>query len=417
MKKNFKFAMLAFAALATTFTSCSNEGDEPTINPDGTKGSFTFTVKAGELGTRAVTTTQTADESALTTVSALIFRPAGNLEKVVDLTVGASGDLQATANANEYSLQTPIEVFAENKKIVLVGNITSALKSAIVGNGLAALTASYNETLATLTANNAFVMASAELTANVTTTNTAIAPFVLNGGNPIALERLAAKLAVVHTAGTSVAVAGGTIDMSKVEYRVDNMNTVFNLTTPAVSPFIAATAATGFQPVEADPNGVANNPFYLMENIANGVGTNATYARVRCKFVPAVVLKGDGTTGSLDPSGDFVTLAMADGTIAYFEDAAAANAYITSFPASVATGANPELYKDGLCDYGITLEKTANKFDVVRNTYYVVTVTGFGGIGIPTDPTTPILPTGKGNIKFDVVVKDWDESASTGSLS
>lgn len=419
MKKCFKFAMLAFAAVATTFTSCSNENDEPGVNPDGDKGYFTFIVKSGDLSTRAVTTTQTASESALNTVDVFVFRANGNYEKNVTLTVGT--DVTTTATPNEYALSAnPIEVIVETgKSIILAGNMTNDLRNQIVSAASAAFTNAYNETLAKLTAANSFVMVSDKLNENVTASHTTITPLTLNGGNPVALERLAAKLAVVYEGSLSgsVNVAGGSIALSSLEYAVDNGNTLFNLTKPTVSPFSAA-ALTSFNTVEADPNGLANHPFYLMENIANGVPANATMARVRCKFTPSVVLDAAGAAGTLAPSGDFATLAMADGTVAYFESQAAATAYAAN-PTGVhpATGATPVEYKNGLCDYGITLEKTANNFDVVRNTYYVITITGFGGIGLPTSPISPITPTQKGYIKFTLEVKDWDSVSDSPILS
>ncbi|WP_085535332.1 fimbria major subunit [Massilibacteroides vaginae] len=421
MKKELKSAMLAFAVVASTFTSCSNDAEEPVVNPDGAKGSIALTIKTGELNTRAVTTTQTAAESKLNTVSVLVFRGsgAGNLEKIVDLNVGT--DL-LPAGTNQYTLNTPIEVIAEaNKKIVLVGNISTSIKNKIVAEGMNALGATYNETLARLTEADKFVMASAVLTENVSVSNTAITPLLLNNGNPIDLERLAAKVAVVHSlSGTEVSVAGGTIALTSVKYSVDNVNTLFNLvTTGQKSPFIAFVPpiANVFNDVVKDPNGPVNNSFYVMENIAKSTADDATYARVRCKFVPSSVLNGSGTTGTYSPNGTFAILAMANGTVAFFESAAAAQNFQTNNPSLVAPGATVIEYKEGLCDYGITLEKNPGEFDVVRNTYYVITITGFGGIGIPTDPLTPIPPTSNGSIKFDVKVKDWEGSFNDQTLS
>ncbi|MDD4516876.1 Mfa1 family fimbria major subunit [Massilibacteroides sp.] len=421
MKKNFKFALLACAALTAGFTSCSNDNDEPVVNPDGEKGHITFTVKTSDLSTRAVTTTQDASESTLNTIDVFVFRANGNIEKNVTFNVGAGKDVEPTGAPNEYELTgSPIEVIVEaNKSVLLVGNLTTSLRSAITGAASAAFTQAYNETLASLTASGNFVMVSGKLTETVTNSNTNLAPRHINAGNPVALERLAAKLAVVYdgSLSASVSVAGGSIALSTLEYAVDNGNTVFNLTKPTVSPFSSATL-TSFNVVEADPNGPANHPFYLMENIADGVAVNATMARVRCKFTPTVVLDGTGSTGTLQTSGTFATLAMSDGTVAYFEDIAAANAYIGA-PTGIAPApsAIPVEYLNGLCDYGITLEKTTNQFDVVRNTYYVITITGFGGIGLPTDPIVPITPTSKGYIKFDLVVKDWDPVTGGQSLS
>lgn len=425
MKKNFKLAMLAFAAVATAFTGCSNDNDEPGVNPDGDKGYVSFTVKSGDLSTRAVSTTQTSSESNLATVDVFVFRAGGNLEKNVTLTVGT--DVTATANPNEYELTTPIEVIVESgKSIVLAGNLTAALRTSIVSAASAAFTNAYNETLANLTAANSFVMVSGKLTETVTTSHSSLTPLAINGGAPVSLERLAAKLAVVYdgTLSASVSVSGGTIALSSLEYGVDNMNTVFSLTTPVVSPFTSAglMAPASYQSVHVDPTPVSavSNTFYLMENIANGVSANATYARVRCKFTPATILDATGAAGTLNAAGDFATLAMAAGSVAYFESLAAATAYAAANPALVALGATPVEYQNGLCDYGISLEKTSGKFDVVRNTYYVITITGFGGLGIPTTPgtpTNPITPTSKGYIDFELVVEDWDTASDNPILS
>ena len=419
MKKNFKLMLFALAAMTAGFTSCSNDGDE---NPatGGDKGKIAFSFSPVGLATRAIDLTHTASESAVTTVTLFVYRANGTLERTDNF---VAADFTPAGNVWSLNGGNEVEVVAEAGKNVYVGvNMPTTLVSAIQANAGAgmSMTSAYNEALANMTTLNNFTMFS-DVATSVAVTAGATA-----NATGIAVSRLAAKVSVKYdnTKLTGpVTVAGGTIQLSSLEWAVENQNPAFRILSPygtsAFSPNITTPATiTAYQAITGDnPAGataVDANAVYVMENVPNtaAAGTLSdvvTYVRIRCEFTPTQLLDGTGASvGAGTPGATFWTVPNPSGGVAYFGTQAHAVAWSTAN----ASGAPETEYTNGECDYGIFINKTAGAYDVVRNHYYAVTIEAINGIGVPAVPTTPIVPTAKGKLDFDLTVNDWVDNSS-----
>lgn len=422
MKMNFKFALLACTALATTFTSCSKDGDEG-INPvDGEKGKISLSFTPVGLGTKAMDLTHTTAESAVTDVTLFVYDATGRLERTDKFDVS---DFTQAAGVYSLSAGNEVEVVAEPSKKVYVGvNMPASLVGAIQANSAAgmSMTTAYNEALANMTTANKFTMFSDNAsTVTVTAGTTATVP-------TMTVSRLAAKLSVKYDnttlTGSSINVAGGKIDLSTLSWAIENQNDKFRILRPngttAFSPdfnwvpnISSYEAILGDDPAAGPAHDL--NAKYVMENIPDVNVSNlsdvVTYIRIRCTFEPTNVMDATGATVSYTAGTDFYTLSLTDGNIAYFANAGDAATWAAANSALAGSSVAVK-YDNGQCDYGIFINKTAGKFDVVRNHYYAVTVSAINGIGVPADPNTPIIPTTKEKLTFSLQVNDWVDNSS-----
>jgi len=424
------------------FTSCSNDEEGTGVNVPGVEtpgetGSLSLSFTTSDLSTRAISTTQTAAESTVATADIFIFRPSGVLETSVSYTVGTD----MTNASGTYTSDTPISgLIAEAGKTVLIGvNMPSALVTQIKADAAAngnPLTKAYSvaqASLSAITTGNSFMMLGSTA-ATVTAGNT-------SSSATLTVSRLAAKATVVFDntkiTGTTVSIAGGTVDVNSLKWDVDNGNSDFHLVAPAAGSTAFTTTnpspmVWSWKPIIGDDPGAAavaaTNSAYIMENIQATpdmtAGTNISFLRVQCTFIPTNLITGSAGNWVSGASGwstatTFYTVSNANGTIAYFGTSALAAAYIADTASGAATGATVKTYTDGLVEYGIFLSKTAGKFDIVRNNYYVVTISGINGLGVPGGETTPptiIPPTSKGSLDFSFTVTDWIPETSTESL-
>jgi len=422
MKKNFKLMLFALAAMTAGFTSCSNEGDE-NLATGGDKGKIAFSFSPVGLATRAIDLNHTASESAVTNVTLFVYKADGTLERIDDFV--AATDLTLGGAIWSLNAGKEVEVTTGNKNVYVGVNMPASLVNAIRTNAGAgmSMTSAYNEALATMTTPNNFTMFSdAAATVNVTVAGP-------NNASNITVSRLAAKVSVKYDntifTGASVNVAGGTIQLSSLEWAVENQNPAFRILQPdgttSFSPswtWSAPPSITTYQAIAGDnPGGapaVDANAVYVMENIPNTAAASplsdvVTYVRIRCDFTPSLILDGTGASvGPGTPGTTFYTVPNPSGGVAYF----ATQAHAVAWSAANASGAPETEYLNGECDYGIFINKTAGAYDVVRNHYYAVTIQAINGIGVPANPNIPIVPTAKGKLSFNLTVNDWVDNSS-----
>lgn len=429
MKKNFKFAVMAFAAAATVLTSCSNDNEDPLDGPDGATSKLGFSFAPIGLTTKALNLSHTGSEAAVNTVTLFVCRSNNTLERVDEFT---SADFSNVSGVYSLKQEKAVDVIAENgKKIYLGVNLPQTLISEIrVNTPFAGMNAAYAETIETLTTPNKFVMFSdAARTVNVQAGVTASA-------TEITVSRLAAKASVKYdeTVFTSspIAVAGGTIDLSTLVWAVENQANKFRILKPdgttSFSPAFTRTTPpniTSYSAIEGDdPTATPThdaNPKYIIENIPNvdAAGNNlsdvVTYLRIRAQFVPSKIFdaNGDPTGQAGTPGATFWTVTNNNGEVLYFANATDATTWAT---ANGFTAANVNEYTDGKCDYGVFISKTPGKYDVVRNHYYAITITAFNGIGVPPNPENPVPPTSKEKLNFSLLVNDWVDNSSSEQL-
>jgi len=425
MKKKLTYLMTVCAVLMAGFTGCSDSNDDLRTVVDGEKGSLTFSISAKNLSTKALSFEHENNESNVKSITVFVFSTtSGALETVKTIT-----NADFTKNVDTYTVTSPkaIEVFAGSKDVYIGANMPASLISAIQQKGQSGMkaTSAYEELVASLTALEEFTMfCDAPLTATVVT------GAVTNIGSTT-VSRLAAKLSVFYngekfTDPANVAVAGGKLDLNTLEYAVENTNPSFRINKPngttEFSPAIdwnVPPALTPFQTVVAKDMS-ANvywdvNHTYITENIpdvdtyATSLSSQVTYARIQCQFIPSVMLDGAGTLVAYTAGDDFYALRLTNNQVAYFSMHvyAAALASLSSENSTLSGSSTEILYKNGICNYGVFPTREAGKYDIVRNHYYIVTISAINGIGQPTDPSTPITPSSKGDIEFEITVNNW----------
>lgn len=412
--KQLKFlAVASVLALSLGFTGCSNDDADP-IGPSVPEtGSLMISFKASELATKAVNKTATETEKSLKTVHAFVYKQSGALEKVAAFSASdftPSGDSYTLKSGNE------IEGLEVGTKTVALGvNLPEGIVTKIQSAASAGMTTAYDATVAELSnETKGYVMFSNTKTTSIVSGGTTVS-------DPFSVDRVVAKTSVKTKENISMEVAGGKI--TGITYAVQNINTQFYPVAPSTFNKAAINPAlpTAFKPVENVPSGDVDdtNHSYMTEykpTLPLVADSYPTYVRIRCAFVPTQYIIDDaGTTSNAEyTGGEFWTLPLKDGTVAYFVAESIAQQY---FAANSSLINNPEgkeydelvgVYADGNVDYGVFLHKTANKFDVVRNNYYIITITGINGLGEPSE-TPQIDPKEKGSlVSFDLIINDWE---------
>lgn len=409
---------LCLLILSIGFVGCSSDDDDVTVPKGAEKGSLMISFKRSELMTKAVDKNASLEEQKLDKVHVFIYRENGTLERVVKL---ADTDFTDKGNGS-YTLKeaSKIEGLEVGAKSVTLGvNLPDDLVTEIQSAASAGMTSAYERTVDELTSNtDGFVMFSNSKPVTIIADDTA------SPTGAFGVDRVVAKVSVKSKSGLSMNVAGGKI--SDITYDVQNINKVIYPLAPSVykAETINQNIPGGFKEVETMP---AGNEFdtkqtYMTEykpTLPFAQGTYPTYVRIRCAFVPTqYIIDAAGTTSNTAYAGkEFWTLPLKDGTVAYFIEKAIAQSYFTANTALVNESekgfdALVSEYLDGNVDYGVFLHKTANKFDVVRNSYYIITISGINGLGEPS--TTPqIDPKEKGSlVSFDLTINNWEEVES-----
>lgn len=431
MKKNLKYVMVACATLMMGFTSCSDSEDPTPSKPvDGEKGSLTVSFTTADLTTKAIDPTQTTSESNVTSIDVFVFS-GGALE--------AHQNMTATNVAGTWTGASPITNLNSGPKSVYIAvNVPTSLQTMMLSRAStsqsAMLNTAYNAadaSLADITTANSFTMFGGG-SATVTGGTTSAAPAV-------AVSRLAAKATVVYdntllTAPT-VTVAGGTIALSSLTYDIDNGNSDFYLATSGGNAFTTTNPSPmgwSWSPIVGDnPSAAATaatNFKYMKENIQTTpdltLGTNITFIRIQAVFTPASAVDGAGSPIAAPATGStFWTLDHTAGSKIYFANTTDVATYLANpvLAANVVGGSTAvaKEYVNGLVEYGIFPQKTAGKYDIVRNNYYIVTISGINGLGTPgghLNPPIVIPPTSKGDLTFSLTVTDWIPESSTENL-
>jgi len=412
------FLAVCALILSIGFVGCSKDGDEEGLTPPPSisgKGSLVVSFKSNDLKTKAISQTATTKEKDLKAVHVFIYKSNGTLERVVKFD---RADFTNSVNPDLYTLRSEnkIEGLEVGEKKVSLGiNLPETLVSEIQSAASAGMTSAYERTVAELSHEiNGYVMFSNSKPANVVVENTATT-------GPFSVDRVVAKASVKTKPGISMNVAGGKIE--SILYDIQNINNEFYPIAPSTfnKATINQSIPTTFKLVEAMPVSDEDdlNHSYMTEYIPSlplADDSYPTYVRIRCAFVPTqYIIDETGTISNNAYAGkEFWTLPLKDGTVAYFISETVAKNY---FDNNTALLNNPEgksynalvsVYADGNVDYGVFLHKTANKFDVVRNSYYIITITGINGLGEPS--TTPqINPKEKGSlVSFELEINDWE---------
>jgi len=410
------FLAVCALILSIGFVGCSKDGDEEGIKPPSAseKGSLVVSFQSNDLKTRAVDQIATEKEMDLNTVHVFIYKSNGTLERVVKF---GKTDFDRTEETNYYTLKSENKIEGlevGEKKVSLGVNLPETLVTEIQSAASAGMTSAYERAVADLSdTNNGYVMFSNVKTPTVVVENTATT-------GTFNVDRVLAKTSVKTKSGISVEVAGGKI--GEITYAVQNINKVFYPLAPSEfdKTTIDPVMPKNFKNVLNIPT--EDDHSYMTEykpSLPLVADSYPTYVRIRCAFVPTqYIIDETGTISKDEYTGKkFWTLPLKDGTVAYFVSENIAKAYFDKNPTLINESgkgydALVSEYADGNVDYGVFLHKTTNKFDVVRNSYYMITITGINGLGEPS--TTPqIDPKEKGSlVSFELEINDWEDIKS-----
>lgn len=410
MKTKFKYATLLTVASLLGFTACSSD-DEVTGKTPETGTPTNFSLSISQPVTYAADPNATADEVTIKTVDVYIYDASNAFIKRQSLVVADFDDL----GDNKWQLKDAKKIATTTgaKNIYVGVNLPATLATAIVntdpGAAKQAITSAATE-LGNTT--SGFAMFS-RLVKTPTLVTTGDPDYATENTVTVTVARLLAKVVVQEGNPFSTSVTGGTV--SGLQFAVSNVNKKFfpypsstfrdpNWTSPwsVLTDFIPA-QSSDYKTI--NPNATAitiADAVYTTENTSQGNAQgDHTYVSVRATYTPSSIVKlntaGDATSGfTADDSynaGETFYLVNAGGQKYFFKSSTDAAAYATDKGTSAIT------YTNGLAYYNIFLNPAPqsgqeNKFDVLRNNIYKVTITKINGLGKPgdiiTDPTEEI---------------------------
>jgi hypothetical protein len=428
MKTKFKYLTLVATSLLLGLSSCNNEDEVNTGQPqEGAPTKLSLSISQPQ--TYAADPNATTAESKLSTVDVYIYDASDNYIKrehflLSDFTVDGT-------IANKWNLNSGKEITttAGLKNIYVGVNLPAALATAIEGTN--PRTAARTVTSASdLNTADGIAMFSRVVQSPVLVETT---DPTYPGANKVSVTvaRLLSKVSVEKGSALPtgvISLTGGTIQ--DLEFAVSNVNTKFfpypsisfldpNHTSPwtALSEFIEANAGA-YQAVNA--NGTAATSArvdYATENTSLGnLAAEHTYVSVRGTYVPSAIVKlvtpanpADGVVADAPiTAGTTFYLVTVNGQKNFFQNLTHATDFAAHHSVSVQT------YQLGVAYYNAFLNPVPavgeNKYDVLRNTFYKVSITKVNGIGEPGDgtgttPTTPISdPT---LLSIEVDVEPW----------
>lgn len=414
--KKMRLLTVLTLGLALGLSGCSK--DPELITPEATdKGSLVVSFKSSELTTKAMDKSATAAEKTLNTVDVFIYKANKTLEKQVTFTLTDFDEDQVVADKYTLKDGKKIDGLETGAKSIYLGiNLPSTLTTLIKEKGAEGMTSYYAASLQDLTGSG-FVMFSNKGTATIVANQT-VAP-----DDAFDVTRVVAKASVKTKANISKKVAGGVI--SGITYAVQNINQQFYPVAPT-APVNNINQAIPTSYIEVEnvlASGHDTKHSYMPEHVPSNplAGEYPTYIRIQCDFTPDAYIDdatNETTTTTGNANGDFWTLPLTTGTVAYFTSEATATSYFTIHGDKVEKAGKTNFsdiavfYEGGKVDYGVFLHKDSNKFNVVRNNYYIVTITGINGLGQPQ--TTPqIQPKEYGGlISFELQIKEWEQVES-----
>lgn len=449
-KMNFKYVMLACAALAVGFTSCSkDDGNDTEIPQEGAKTFMSITLKQDVASTRYLTENEARpEESAIKRARVYVFSSVKVLEQVQDLDVdGVTGIANATF---ETTVGTHYFVATANEPAgITVPLGTGLYEMSTILNGIE------ENKFASYTTDGEFFMTSG-VDANTyrdieTASRNIIASEKADAktNNPVIVKigRAMAKLSFTFEKSAvnykpSVEEVGG--EISEVKYCVTNNTTAMYymphftnqlFVTPFYQAYNDVFAPTDYWPALHADQTTDPHPYeaaspsskdkmdhanYMMEN-SNEFPTygNATIVSVQAKFTPKAVEDGGALTNgtfyrikNIDNNtylGKTINAGTADEKVIplFFSTEALADAYATdptkgNFTAK-GTDYKVDTYTDGTCYYIIPVrdrsKTSAACYDVIRNHYFDMAIQNVTGCGYPvpggddeTDPKDPLDP-------------------------
>lgn len=444
MKVNFKYAMMAVAALTMGLTSCGNNEEAynggEILKGERTSMQFVITVPKAPTTYAPVDANATQNEIELKKVDVLIYEETGTgfrLEQIANLSIA---DFDAVLGTDKYKLKeaSKIKTTTGSKKIFVAMNYNGTYP-AIADPYSTELKATLSKADDLSNATTGFAMFSATTTdAGLVTEDNVNYPTA--NTKSIAVKRMVAKVSVQESEGLRT---GGKIlsqggEFTNLQFTLGNINKTSyllqNVVTNVVRDFNWSTYAAGdffkisdyskgstlYRAVDKYDATIASgtiHPMYAPENTAeayNENGDNLTYVSIRAQYLPEYFVDASGVkknmTGITTPVS-FWTVIRSNGALYYFNVESEATAFAASYTGSVKS----DKYTDGICyfrgylnqdgaaDVTIAGSKAA-KFDVLRNVYYKTIIKSIKAPGYATDMGKVTEAT---SLVMDVEVQPW----------
>lgn len=442
MKVNFKYAIMAVAALTLGLTSCSNN-DEVTggETDNGTKTYMKVSINFPSTNapqTRATDDANATDaEAAVKGVDVYIYTSGGAYLSHTHLSAGDFQQGQATANGDLYEAQTKIPTTTGPKSILVGINLPSAIATGLENQTLSeVLTTAQTLTRAQMT----------DLTNGIPMFSTAVvdANFVANEALNVIIatvQRMVAKVTVEKSLNMKQDGVEG--ELGTLEFAINNFNEKSYLVQKDKSTYFEDPnwASGSYQSSEFSDAGTSDwknivttvtnvkdlDAHYAAENTSEDkIMKEITRVTVRATFMPNVITvyangTHDGSYKTVDRAGDLnitdptttfytVTADATSGT-AYFYDKTIAENYATDNGLS----SNDVIeYEKGLCYWNMYLNKENDQkeqqWDVVRNNFFRCQITRIVAPGNPTpDVKYPDQkPDAETNIFTNIDIMDWN---------
>lgn len=442
MKLNFKYAMMAVAALTLGLTSCSNDDEVTSGETDNgretyMKVSINFPSTTQTRATDDVNATD--DEADVKTVDVYLYSGSGAYISHTSL-AGSDFTPDAAGNSKDgYTAKTKIKTTTGEKNVYVGINLPSSVASALENKPMSALAATATSmTRAEMTnLTNGLPMFSS------TPANTTLVEDDTQAANTVTVkaERLVAKV-TVESAPTMV-VAGVSGTLGDLEFAIYNFNEKqflvqgaspykdpnwANLTTIPTADFSQPSISDWADVLDGSSNGSPSvddyEALYASENTSEGKRKGEiTRVVVRATFIPATITVytngsdnagGYSTTNNTTPSTTPVTFyavtpSVSAGTSYFINPAVAAD-----FAAD--KGGTVETYTNGYAYWHMYLNKDASagstRYDVLRNDYLKCNITrivapGRSTPGI-TEPEDKEKPDADTNITTNIEVLFWN---------
>lgn len=428
-----KTVFISMFALAAMLAGCNNSEDDLGSKHSVAEGIPTTARMV--LSQRATNTRATEganpDESAIKTVTVYVFKNDGILEKAVtfggaDITAGSkvfaitSGvkSIYAAVNIPPAQLtgitENSTSLTAFQKKIVMINATTDATTPVATGDGwwMTNIDAAVSTTL---------LASVSEADASNDVSNSVTIP----------VGRATAKVSM-ELSPTATVIDGA---FALTGYKMAN-NARKNYLMPVIVDGVYTTPNYNETTVTAgdyfkQPSFLSGETYTTENTHANPVFANATTAIIRGVFTPAAVLAKDGTPSTLPASGDFWRIRKGDYTYTAGYYAELPNQTEIDAKTGNDAAAIAVKYTGGVCYYRLLVadnsKTTANeKFTVIRNNFYQITIVNVNGAGSDTeegiepgqpgqpDPTDPVEQTT--NMKATIQILPWTVIKQNGGI-
>lgn len=438
MKVNFKYAIMAVAALTLGLTSCSNN-DEVTGGETDNGTETYMKVSINFPSTNAPQTRATGDnnatddEATVKEVDVYIYTSGGAYLSHNHLDANDFNQGMATANGDLYEAQKKIPTTTGPKSILVGINLPSTIATGLENKTLSeVLTTAQTLTRAQLTnlTNGIPMFSTAVVDANFVADET-------DSRNTITatVQRMVAKVTVEKSSGMKQDGVEG--ELGTLEFAINNFNEKSYLVQKDKSTYFEDPnwASGSYQSSEFSDAGTSDwknivttvadvktlDAHYAAENTSEGKTMGEiTRVTVRATFMPDKITVSDGYGGYeikdrvsdlniTNPTTTFYTVtASATSGTAYFYDSTVADAYANDNHATKVT------YTNGLCYWNMYLNKENDQkeqqWDVVRNNFFRCQITRIVAPGNPTpEVSNPNQkPDAETNIFTNIDIMNWN---------